>query len=392
VIAVLATSAAAAPESKQSKDVTPAAFDDPCLDATACKQHALDAFRTALASQRAGKADHPLRVSYFGDSLTADDHITDALRKKLQALVGDGGAGFVFAAPPHPFCQHLEVTRVVSDGWDVRGISTVGAGDHLLGLGGSAETTTGGTIRLVPKDALATMDIHYLAQPHGGTLEVACDGKLIGSIATSADAKHAAFSALAIPDGAKKLELRTKGRVRLFGAALEAKTGAVVDNLGIVNATTKQMHNKNLVEHWRNQLAHRASDLVVVMYGANEAGWLRAKGPGIAEHEKLFNDLLQTVRAANPHASCLVVSPLDQLDWRDAKMPPRDSIPAMVEAQRRAAAAQGCAFWDASTWMGGSGASRDWFKHGWIVKDFVHPTSEGAARIADALFRGLVAH
>src|SRR4051812_34851549 len=53
-----------------------ASFDDPCIDgdATACKRRALDAFRTALAAQRAGKAAHPLRVSYFGDSLTADDH------------------------------------------------------------------------------------------------------------------------------------------------------------------------------------------------------------------------------------------------------------------------------------------------------------------------------
>lgn len=90
---MLATSAAAAPRSKQSKDVTPAAFDDPCLDGTACQQHALDAFHSALATQPAGTADHPLRISYSGDSLTADDHITDVLRKKLQVLVGDGGRG-----------------------------------------------------------------------------------------------------------------------------------------------------------------------------------------------------------------------------------------------------------------------------------------------------------
>ena len=46
---------------------------------------ALDAFRAAFNAQKAGKAEHPLRISYFGDSLTADDQITDALRTKLQA-------------------------------------------------------------------------------------------------------------------------------------------------------------------------------------------------------------------------------------------------------------------------------------------------------------------
>ena len=75
----------------------------------------------------------------------------------------------------------------------------------------------------------------------------------------------------------------------------------------------------------------------------------------------------------------------------DEKVPPRDSIPAMVAAQRRAALAHGCAFWDTYTWMGGKGASRSWFKRGLMVKDFQHPTSEGAEQIADALYAGLVA-
>jgi len=387
VIVALATSANAAPK---TAPVAAAKLDDACLDGTACKQHALDAFRVALAAQRGGKADHPLRISYFGDSLTADDHITHALRLELQALLGDGGAGFVFAAPPHPYCQHQAVARVVEGGWDVRGISTIGAGDHLLGLGGSAESSEGGTIKLVPKGAVASVDVHYLAQPHGGTFDIACDGKVVGSVATKGERKRAQFRAVAIPPGTKRIELRTRGRVRLFGAALEAKTGAVVDNLGVVNATAKGMHKNNLGDHWRNQLAHRASDLVVVMYGANEAEWLLPNGKGIVEHEKLFGELLATVRTANPHASCLVVSPLDQLDWHVDRAPPRESIPAMVAAQRRAALAQGCAFWDAYTWMGGSGASRDWFKHGWIVKDYQHPTSEGATRIADALYQALV--
>jgi lysophospholipase L1-like esterase len=350
----------------------------------------LKAFRAALGAQRAHKASRPLRVSYFGDSLTADDHITNALREKLQALVGDGGAGFVFPAPPHPYCQHRAIARLVSTGWDVRGISTTGAADHLLGLGGSAETSEGGSIRFVAKGALQTVDIHYLAQPHGGKLDVAADGKVVASIATAAERKRAEFAAASVPDGTKRVELRTRGRVRLFGAALEAKSGAVVDNLGVVNATAKQMRTQNLADHLKNQLAHRAADLVIVMYGANEAEWLRAKGFGMAEHERLVGELLATVRAANPQASCLVISPLDQLDWRAENMPPRASIPAMVEAQRRAALAHGCAFWDAFTWMGGSGASRTWHKQGLIVKDFQHPTSEGAARIADALYQGLL--
>ena len=370
----------------------PATLEDPCVEeqGNPCTRHALDAFRDALAAQRAGTAEHPLRVSYFGDSLTADDHITNALRVKLQALLGDGGPGFVFAAPPHPFCQHRAVARVVSEGWHVQGISTLVPPDRLLGLGGSAECDGGGTIKLAPSGAVTSLDLHYLAQPHGGTLDIAADGTVVGTIATGADQKKGEFALTAIPEGTRHIELRARGRVRLFGAALEAAKGAVVDNLGVVNATAKQMRNNNLDDHWRNQLAHRNSDLVVIMYGTNEAEWLRPNGAGMAEHEKLFGELLATVHTALPDASCLVVSPLDQLDITDEKVPPRDSIPAMVAAQRRAALAHGCAFWDTYTWMGGKGASRSWFKRGLMVKDFQHPTSEGAEQIADALYAGLV--
>jgi lysophospholipase L1-like esterase len=387
VAAVVTTTLAFAGE---RRDVPPiAAFDNPCTDGDACKHHALDAFRGALAAQRAGTADHPLRVSYFGDSLTADDHITHALRTKLQALVGDGGPGFVFAAPPHPFCQHRAVVRTVSDGWHVHGISTVVPPDRLLGLGGSAECDDGGTIRFAPTGPVERVDVHYLAQPHGGTVELVADGTSITKIATAAAEKHGVFATSEVPEGTRRIELRARGRVRLFGASLEAKRGAVVDNLGVVNATAKAMRTHNLDEHWRNQLAHRGSDLVVIMYGTNEAEWLHP-GVGMAEHERVFGELLDTVRTALPSASCLVVSPLDQLDYRDDKLPPRDSIPAMVAAQRRAALAHGCAFWDTYAWMGGKGASRTWFKRGLMVKDFQHPTSEGAERIADALYAGLV--
>lgn len=361
--------------------VPPATFDEP---------NGLDAFRAALAAQQAGTAAHALRISYFGDSLTADDQITHALRERLDALVGDGGPGFVWAVPPHPYCQHRAITRASSGTWRVHGISTVQPPDHLLGLGGSAETDGGGSIRLVTRTTVTSIDLHYLAQPKGGEITVVAEGKEVGSVQTAAAKKTAAFAQLAIPDGARRFELRARGKVRLFGAALENAKGAVVDNLGVVNATVKQLANHNLPEHWQKQLSHRGADLVVIMLGTNEAEWLTPRGQGMAEHEKLFGDLLASVHTANPSASCLVVSPLDQLESTTEAMPPRESIPAMVAAQHRAATAHGCAFWDTYAWMGGKGSSRTWYKRGLVVKDFQHPTTNGAVRIAAALYAGLV--
>ena len=374
--ALLCTVAHAAP----NKPAPPATFDH---------DRGLEHWRAALAAQRTGTPNRPLRISYFGDSLTADDHITHALRTKLGALVGDGGPGFVFAAPPHPYCHHRAVSRFVTGEWRVNGVSSSPAPDRLLGLGGSAETDQGSVRMTLAKSTVKSVDVHYLMQPHGGRLEVVADGNVLQRLLTAGERKQAAFARVSVPDGTKKIDLRASGRVRLFGASLEAPKGAIVDNLGVVNATAKQLQKNNMPEHWRNQLAHRGSDLVIIMLGTNEAEWLAPRGAGMAEHEKLFGDLLASVHAANPGGSCLVVSPLDQLDWRTEGMPPRDSIPAMVDAQKRAALANGCAFWNTYEWMGGEGASRAWFKAGWVVKDFQHPTTTGAMRIADALYAGL---
>lgn len=369
----------------------PAALVDPCVDGRegACKRRALDGFFRALDATSAGP--RVTRISWFGDSLTADDQITDRLRHDLQAKFGDGGPGFVFAVPPHPFCQHRAIKRATAGEWLVHGVSGAAPPDRLMGLGGGdAENAGGGHVRIAPNNpALATADVYYLAQPQGGTVELDVDGAAVASIATAGSQKRAGFQQVALGGQAAKIDLRASGKVRLFGVALETARGVVVDNLGVVNSTAKSLA-RNRAEHWQNQLAHRAPDLAVIMLGTNEAEWIPAAGTALEEHAAIVKRLVQTVRAANPDRSCLVVSPFDQLAWREPNMPPRASIPAMVEVQRQAALDAGCAFWDAYQWMGGKGSSLGWYRAKLLTNDFQHPTTAGAQRIADALAAGLL--
>ncbi len=368
----------------------PAQLDNPCVKGTgpSCTR-ALDGFFAALAATEAGTATAPARISYLGDSLTADDIIAQRLRHVLGGRFGDGGPGFLHVVPPHHYCRHRAVKRAASASWTVHGVSSPFPADRLLGFGGaSAESQGGATARFAPLSKRVTRaEIYYLAQPGGGKLDVAVDGKSATSIATAAAAKQAAYTQVPVTAALARLDLAARGRVRLFGVVLEADRGVVVDNLGVVNATAKSW-GKNRRDHWQGQLAHRAPDLFVVMIGTNEASWLA--GAAFAEHARVVAGLLAPVRAANPDASCLVISPFDQLDYEQAGAPPRASIARMVEAQRAAATAAGCAFWDAQAWMGGPGSSRAWRRAGWLTNDFAHPTHEGSKRIADALAAGLL--
>ncbi|HTJ44325.1 MAG TPA: GDSL-type esterase/lipase family protein [Kofleriaceae bacterium] len=374
-------------------------IEDTCVDplgaTTGCKRFAMDGLYAELAATEAGTAKVPTRVSYYGDSVSATDQIPGRVRRRLQDVFGDGGPGFVFAASPHRFNHNLAVDQI-DRGWNAYGVSTVNIADGMYGPGGStAEAHGDGTIKITPKTPsgkVAHVDVYYLSQPKGGTADVLVDGQVKTSLDTAADDKKAGWSAIDLDDAAHKVEVKvTKGKVRLFGLTLERAPGVVVDNMAIISATAK---NEGLNEptHWKEQLAHRGADLVILMLGTNEAEWLSPGQRSMADYQQVWESLLAPIRAARPNAACLVVSPLDQAEVKDDDtLASRPVMPHMIEAQRRAAKAQGCAFYDTYTWQGGKGAAIKWNRRGLVGSDFQHLSEKGTAMVADGLTDAILA-
>jgi len=67
-----------------------------------------------------------------------------------------------------------------------------------------------------------------------------------------------------------------------------------------------------------------------------------------------------------------------------------EKIDVISEAQREAALASGCAFWDLRAKMGGKGSMFKWVAAGMAQADHVHFTGSGYKMIADAVFRDLM--
>jgi hypothetical protein len=375
------------------------AIEDTCVDpagaaGAACKRWAMDGLYAQLA--RSTGATVPVRVSYYGDSVSATDEIPGRLRNRLQDVFGDGGPGFVFAAPPHRFNHTLAVDENAR-GWVAYAVSTsLNVADGLYGVGGStAEADGDGTIKLTPKTPsgkISHVDVYYLAQPKGGSADVMVDGDVKATIDTTGDAKKAGYSAFDVPDAEHKVELKvTHGRVRLFGLTLERAPGIVVDNMAIISATPMNEEN-NKPEHWQEQLAHRGADLVILMLGTNEAEWLTPGKHALGEYAVSWQKLLAPIRAARPDAACLVVSPLDQAELKDdGTVASRPVMKYMVDVQRKAAQAAGCAFYDTYTWQGGRGAAIKWNRYGWVDADFQHLSGKGTAMVADGLADAILA-
>jgi lysophospholipase L1-like esterase len=351
----------------------------------------MDGLYRAIGLAKQGKLGRAVRVSWYGDSVIATDAIPGRLRTLFQTELGDGGPGYVYVVPPHRFCGHEAITRSSGGGWISHAISTTQVADGLYGVGGSTAETDDGraTIKLIAGTA-SQVELYYLAQPRGGAATITADGKPVATVDTRGEGKQAGFAAASVDGGAKKFEITTAGKVRLFGIDLENSTGAVVDNLGIVSVNVKSFDANN-AEHFEAELAHRGADLVMVMIGANEAEWLGPTDKDTRGYATHYARLLGEIRKARPDAACLVVSPTDQAEATDGGYTSRPVMPVLVEAQHRAAREQGCAFYSTYEWMGGKGSAAKWFRKGLVGSDFQHLSRKGANRLSESLYGTLMA-
>ena len=276
--------------------------------------------------------------------------------------------------------------------WQSFGVSTIAAPDGLYGVSGGSALTDGGIAKMTSTEPFSRVELYYLAQPGGGTVGITIDGHEVSTVDThSDDGKHSAYTTVAVDGGAgRTVELHATGKVRFFGATLENASGAIVDNMGIVSGTVKNYAN-NRADHAQGQLAHRGADLIMIALGANEAQWLPPMAKTMTEYQAQYARILAPVRAGRPEATCLVIGPLDQAEAHGDDLVSRPVMPMMVAAQRAAAKAAGCAFFDAYAWAGGKGAAIRWFQRGLVGSDFQHLSRAGSSKYGDALVNALLA-
>ena len=108
------------------------------------------------------------------------------------------------------------------------------------------------------------------------------------------------------------------------------------------------------------------------------------------EYERQQAAILKRIRIALPDAALLVMGPLDAAERVDDGLRTRPAIPKLVEAQRRAALANGAAFWDTFAVMGGEGSMARWVKNRVGSSDLVHPSWGGAVFLGNELSRSML--
>jgi len=126
---------------------------------------------------------------------------------------------------------------------------------------------------------------------------------------------------------------------------------------------------------------------VILAYGTNEAG---RKDLTVDAYEQMFKGLIARIREAAPAATILVIGPPDRYLHTRRGWEQMDKVDLIIEAQREASVATGCAFWDLRAKMGGKGSMQQWVTAGMAQYDHVHFTMPGYKMLGDAVFRDLM--
>jgi len=324
---------------------------------------ALSRFFRDLAGLEAGTRREAVRIFWLGDSHTAADYLTGALRARLQKRFGVGGPGFVrVGLKPY---RHSQVRWACDGPWRIEPVPPPRRtlfDDGVFGLGGMRATPEGGpaqaSFELSPGSAVGRLHWQlWFSLKVGASFRITLGGvsQVITPASVVPELPGAGFSSLALESAsADKLELLTlAGNPRFYGLIAEGSApGVVLDAVGIDGArlATALAWSEASFEA---ALRARAPSLVALAFGTNEA----FDADKIDKYRSQYQELLNRARLAAPDADCLIVGPPDAVAVAGGSEPRVSELDAL---QRRVATELGCGFVSQFQIMGGAGGYARW--------------------------------
>ena len=393
--------------------------------------HALDAVKT-------GRRDRPVHIIQIGDSHTANDYIAGALRDQLQFKYGHGGRGVLAPGTPYRGFDPRLVQISQTGDWRVElSFAPTPSPNHPeaphlyasappFGLSGYRLTTSGPATLTLDAESGAAFTravVCALAAPGAGSISLSA-GTARDHFSLAARTRQPNCHALRTETPQHQLRLSADGGpVSLLSWATFSEGGGVVlSNLGVSGTQLKDFAGRDDAVMAMEFEAYRP-DLVIIAYGTNEGYGSAVDGLG---YEGLLRDQLRRLKRLTHGAPVLILGAPDadtlrpdlygtggtftqcaplsddeqqsygaliaQRSPRLARWYPPAGLEAIRTAQKRAALAEGAAYWDWSARMGGPcSAHRMSQADPKLVRgDHIHYTQEGGQKIAGLLYDDLM--
>ena len=323
-----------------------------------------------------------LHVVQLGDSHTAADVMTDAMRTHLQQQLGQGGLGW--SMPLYISGQRLSQYGYDNTGWQATSSRTQLNGNYTLG--GFLAT---------PQYAGATLTIksRQTAPPQNMVVSIRQDENDQPLQLTDANQQHIQLSAPLKNNTWQFIKFKAQlpitvqaqqdTQTAIGGWWALQPTGATVSALGINGAELSYWQRWQ----WQKEFSEIAPQLVILAYGTNEA----YNNHDIGTAKNTLIDTINQIRIASPHTAILVFSAPESLKNTRGECGTRPtSLSAFQQMQQQTAQQMHTLFWNWQDAMGGECTMKTWMNNGLARQDGIHFTAAGYQKLGQNLAQALL--
>jgi lysophospholipase L1-like esterase len=174
----------------------------------------------------------------------------------------------------------------------------------------------------------------------------------------------------------------------LYGTSFEDTAGIIIDNFGLRGnsgiglakiSDDMQMQFDSLQKY----------SVIILQYGLNVA---TPQSKDFNWYIKPMVNLIERLKKSHPHCSFILMSVSDRSVKKTGEYQTMESIPLMVETQRKIAQQSKIAFWDLYTAMGGENSMVNLVdsKPSLANKDYTHLNKSGGKKIAGIFVQTLL--
>ena len=371
----------------------------PVAIATVSNLYPGDAVRDSLAAGR------QVRIIFYGDSQLEGDRITSRLRKLMRAHGGGSGPGLI--APVMPVLYTRSFVVKPSSNWTrytlldyKKGILPNNSLGPMLSI--SRFTRAGETPASVSK---ATVRITAVAGADKAVSRYDRLRILYGNsrdttqVRVYAGAEPVAFTVLnkgagpfefsTVLGGVSDLTLEFSGRISpdIYALSLESDTGIVIDNIPVRGSAGLEFVMTDS-RTFSKTLEKLDPDIILMQYGLNVVKNVRSE---YHYYEEGLVKQIEYLRKASGGVPVVLLSLTDMALKKGDTISTYRNIPAIRDAQKRAAERTGIVFWDAWETMGGEGSIVKWHDQvpALASKDYTHLSNAGADTIASRIYSAL---
>lgn len=349
-------------------------------------------FFSRLRQLETGETAERVRIMQIGDSHTAGDYFSHALRMAFQQRFADGGPGWLRPGGLKNY-RSAQVEYQQSPAWQM--IDSRIDKQRPFSLGGFMAVTDMADASLLyqlsgnrsPQPSI--MELTWQGGPDAGRVAILADGNPVSQLQTGGEPSGWLNTRVPLQAMPHSLKLKTLDNkpVQLAGITLEyCHQGVVLDSIGTNGAQLSILARWD-GEELRKQLARRNPSFVILGYGTNEAYDPRFTAAQLRQSLQQAARVLQT---SLPHASVLLLGPPDSMRENDCGGETHQRLAIVRHVQRQVAEENRWLYWDWSALMGGNCGIARWEKQQLARADHVHMTPQGYVISAKALFDALM--